>query len=89
MPARLAWARNGGQAPGTLHHVIVRGIEKRRIVDDKVDQDNFVLRMGQVAHETETVIYAWEELLCRTQNDCLLIYLYLLPLILLKALTLL
>ena len=46
-------------APGTLHHVIVRGIEKRRIVDDKVDRDNFVLRMGQVAHETETVIYAW------------------------------
>jgi putative transposase len=45
--------------PGTLHHVIVRGIEKRRIVDDKVDRDNFVLRMGQVAHETETVIYAW------------------------------
>ncbi len=31
-------------APGTLHHVIVRGIEKRRIVDDKVDRDNFVLR---------------------------------------------
>ncbi len=30
-------------APGTLHHVIVRGIEKRRIVDDKVDRDNFVL----------------------------------------------
>jgi hypothetical protein len=28
-------------APGTLHHVIVRGIEKRRIVDDKVDRDNF------------------------------------------------
>ena len=46
-------------APGTLHHVIVRGIEKRRIVDDKVDRDNFVLRMGQVAHETEMVIYAW------------------------------
>jgi len=22
-------------APGTLHHVIVRGIEKRRIVDDR------------------------------------------------------
>ena len=42
-------------APGTLHHVIVRGIKKRRIVDDKVDRDNFVLRMGQIAHETETV----------------------------------
>ena len=23
------------EAPGTLHHVIVRGIEKRRIVDDR------------------------------------------------------
>jgi hypothetical protein len=32
-------------APGTLHHVIIRGIEKRRIIDDKVDQENFVSRM--------------------------------------------
>ncbi|MGB9496868.1 MAG: transposase [Dissulfuribacterales bacterium] len=46
-------------APGTLHHVIVRGIEKRRIVDDKVDRDNFVSRMGQIASETDTIIYAW------------------------------
>lgn len=46
-------------APGTLHHVIVRGIEKRRIVDDKADRDNFVSRMGQIASETEAVIYAW------------------------------
>jgi hypothetical protein len=28
--------------PGTLHHVIVRGIEKRKIVDDRADRDNFV-----------------------------------------------
>jgi putative transposase len=46
-------------APGTLHHVIVRGIEKRRIVDDRWDRGNFVLRMGQVASDTETAIYAW------------------------------
>jgi hypothetical protein len=26
-------------APGTLYHVIVRGIEKRRIVDDRWDRD--------------------------------------------------
>ena len=25
-------------APGTLHHVIVRGIEKRRVVDDVADR---------------------------------------------------
>jgi len=32
-------------APETLHHVIVRDIEKRGIVDDKVDRDNFVSRV--------------------------------------------
>jgi len=46
-------------ARGTLHHVIVRGIEKRRIVDDRWDRGNFVSRLGQVASDTETGIYAW------------------------------
>jgi putative transposase len=46
-------------APGTLHHVIVRGIEKRRIVDDKKDQENFVKRMGEIASNTSTTLYAW------------------------------
>ena len=46
-------------APGTLHHVIVRGIEKRRIVDDDKDRQNFIIRMGDVAGETKTRIYAW------------------------------
>ena len=34
---------------GTLHHLIVRGIEKRRIVDDGKDGENFVKRMGEIA----------------------------------------
>ena len=46
-------------APGTLHHVIVRGIEKRRIVDDGKDRENFVKRVGNIASETSTTIYAW------------------------------
>jgi putative transposase len=46
-------------APGTLHHVIVRGIEKRRIVDDTKDRENFVTRMGEIALESATTIYAW------------------------------
>ena len=29
-------------APGTLHHVIVRGIEKRWIVNDVANRKNFV-----------------------------------------------
>ena len=28
-------------APGALHHVIVRGIERRKIFNDDVDRDNF------------------------------------------------
>ena len=46
-------------APGTLHHVIVRGIERRQIVRDDCDRDNFVARLGTLAVETHTAIYAW------------------------------
>jgi len=46
-------------APGTLHHVMVRGIEGRRIVDDEQDRREFVTRLGTVARETTTSVYAW------------------------------
>jgi len=46
-------------APGTLHHVILRGIEQRKIVDDTTDRKDFVSRMGQIAIDTDTAIYAW------------------------------
>ena len=46
-------------SPGTLHHVIVRGIEKKEIVSDKHDRADFVKRMGELAQETGTSIYAW------------------------------
>ena len=36
-------------APGTLHHVIVRGIEKRVILDDDKVREDFVTHMGAVA----------------------------------------
>jgi putative transposase len=45
--------------PGTLHHVIIRGIERRKIVNDDRDRRNFIFRMGSMALETETLIYAW------------------------------
>ncbi|MEW6570749.1 MAG: transposase [Nitrospirota bacterium] len=45
--------------PGTLHHVIVRGIEKKKIVSDDRDRNSFISRLGKVATETGTVIYAW------------------------------
>jgi REP element-mobilizing transposase RayT len=46
-------------APGTLHHVIVRGIERRRIVNDVADRKNFVKRLGELSVDTKTPIYAW------------------------------
>jgi len=46
-------------SPGTLHHVILRGIERKKIVTDDKDRKNFISRMGDLATETETAIYGW------------------------------
>jgi REP element-mobilizing transposase RayT len=46
-------------APGTLHHVILRGIEKKKIVDDRHDRKTFIEFMGQTALENDIKIYAW------------------------------
>src|SRR3990172_4787201 len=46
-------------APGTLHHVIVRGIERGRIVADHRDRGAFLTRLGAAAAATGTVLYAW------------------------------
>jgi REP element-mobilizing transposase RayT len=46
-------------APGALHHIIVRGIEKRQIFKDDKDRHQFIRRLDDVLTETETPIYAW------------------------------
>ena len=46
-------------APGALHHIICRGIEKTRIFHDDADRDGFVERLGRVISETNTPCYAW------------------------------
>jgi REP element-mobilizing transposase RayT len=38
---------------------MVRGIEKRRIVDDVADRKNFVMRLAQLSIDTKTSVYAW------------------------------
>lgn len=50
-------------APGALHHVIVRGIARRRIFDDDQDRSNFLDRLGDILQATETGCYAWALLL--------------------------
>ncbi len=32
--------------PGALHHIIVRGIERRRIFYDDLDRENFIAQLG-------------------------------------------
>ena len=46
-------------APGASHHIICRGIERRRIFQDNADRDNFIKRISAVLTETSTPCYAW------------------------------
>ena len=46
-------------APGALHHIIVRGIERRKIFYDDDDRDNFLERLGNILTETGTPCFAW------------------------------
>ena len=46
-------------SPGTLHHVMIRGIEGRDIVDDDQDRRDFVRRLGEVARASGTTVFAW------------------------------
>jgi len=46
-------------APGTLHHVIVRGIERRQIFRTDRDREDFLTRLGQVVEEGGATCFAW------------------------------
>ena len=46
-------------APGTLHHVSLRGIERGRIMADEQERAAVVARLGTVAMATDTVCYTW------------------------------
>ena len=46
-------------APGTLHHVMIRGIEGSLVFKDDQDRQDFISRMGILAQETWTKILAW------------------------------
>ncbi|MEW6672511.1 MAG: transposase [Thermodesulfobacteriota bacterium] len=46
-------------APGVLHHVMIRGIERRNIFRNKKDREDFIARLEILCPETETKCYAW------------------------------
>jgi len=61
-------------APGALHHVICRGIERRKIFREDSDRDDFLKRLETILSATQTPCYAWAlmpnhfHLLLRTGN---------------------
>ena len=46
-------------APGALHHIAIRGIERKRIFADDKDREDFMERMSALLLETRTGCYAW------------------------------
>lgn len=62
-------------APGAVHHVIGRGINRQEIFSDKKDYKRFLESFGALLVETKTSCYAWSlipnhfHLLLRTGNQ--------------------
>ena len=46
-------------APGVLHHVMGRGIERKKIFLHKRDQKDFIDRLAELAVNGSMEIYAW------------------------------
>ena len=46
-------------APGALHHIIVRGIERKNIFKDDADKDNFLERLKNILTDSNTSCFAW------------------------------
>jgi len=46
-------------APGALHHIIIRGIERKVIFKDSQDYSNFLNRLRNVLTETKIPCFAW------------------------------
>lgn len=46
-------------APGILHHIIIRGFERRKIFRDDQDRENLLARLAKLLPETKTACYAW------------------------------
>jgi putative transposase len=46
-------------ALGALHHIIVRGIARKKVFDDNADRDFFLERLGMIVQESQTQCFAW------------------------------
>ncbi len=46
-------------APGTWHHVMVRGIERSPLFRTDVDREDFVARLSALVDATGLAVHAW------------------------------
>ena len=46
-------------APGVLHHVMIRGIERRDIFRNNEDREDFIERLKVLCPKTQTSCYGW------------------------------
>lgn len=46
-------------APGAVHHIIMRGIERRKIFRSDPDRSDFIKRLAGIVNETQTQCLAW------------------------------
>jgi REP element-mobilizing transposase RayT len=46
-------------APGAVHHIIIRGIERRKIFRSDSDRSDFIERFAVIVNETQTQCLAW------------------------------
>jgi REP element-mobilizing transposase RayT len=61
-------------AVDAVHHIMVRGIERKKIFENDADRDHFLHRLGEILQDTGTTCFAWSlmpnhfHLLLRTDN---------------------
>jgi putative transposase len=46
-------------APGALHHIIGRGLDRTKIFRNNVDRDDFLIRLADLCQEGLLIVYAW------------------------------
>ena len=46
-------------APGVIHHVMIRGIERREIFRNNKDRNDMMDRLADLLPATNTICYAW------------------------------
>ncbi len=46
-------------APGVVHHIMIRGIERRKIFINDKDRGDMLERLARLLPETQTACYAW------------------------------